>query len=652
MRILRSAGRRLVRGATGAALVMGALPAIAAAKTAPPPFQPIRTTTAATPPGVMPWAPTWAPDGRHILFHDYNHGEEWFAGPDGRGARCITCAFGDRPDIVGAFTYVFPDNRRMFLAQELGDVATVLECRPSLFDCREHAFRPVDLSADDSATAGNPGLGRRTYHLSPDGKALAYTNTRPDQLVMLVSKLERTAEGYATVDPRVVNPTPATSLLDRSADRWANGSQLFEFKSFADGGASAIIVGEQEGGNADMFKVDLATGRTLRLTADPDWDEDGAQSPDGRHLVAASWRGMDRLTPFGIFPTRPFLTYPLGAAVAIHYVSSQAGFACDLQPWLLGAGGDAGGTLAGQPLAPYRGGDDIVANNLAGVSFWSPDSTRVLIQERQLGAVPAGSNKNVQQKGTAPNRLRIAHLDQAPTRPVPVVPTVVGDWAPSPQAYRGAFGLPGITTVDGPRGGTATVVRGGNIVALVGRVTYDDYSDDGQTFLTGTETIEGSPARAALHYVAEVRAVDAGGRETGHLRADVTFVQKTPAPAPSEPPSTFTGTIDTAFGGRHADRLATAAACPQRFVRPSRLRVQVRRTARRTVRVIVRAAILGDVRPVRHAHVVLAGRRTRTNAAGVATVRLPAQARGGRRTVTVTAGDTFDGGRATVVLPR
>ncbi|XAY04332.1 hypothetical protein DSM112329_01165 [Paraconexibacter sp. AEG42_29] len=643
--------RRQALTVAGAALALAAAwPATGQA--APPPFEPIAHERIATPAGVMPWAPTWSPDGRHILFHDYNGGREWMATADGRNLRCVTCGFDDRPGIIGAFSYVFPDNRRMFLANELGDVASVLECRPSLVDCAEHAYLPVDLSADDSTLSGNPGLGRRTYHLAPDGEHLGYTNTRPDQLVMLVAGLRRAADRYVVTDPRVVNPTPATSLLDRSAERWANGSQLFELKSFADGGAAAIIVGEREGGNADMFKLDLATGRTTRLTADADWDEDGAQSPDGRALIAASWRGMDRLTPFGIFPTRPFLTYPLGAAVAIHYVSSKAGFACDLQPWLLAGSGDAGGTLAGQPLAPYRGGDDIVGNNLAGVAFWSPDSTRVLVQERQLRPVPAGSNSYVRQKGTAPNRLLVARLDRRPSAPAATVKTVVGAWAPAPQAYRGAFGLPGITTVDGPRGGTATIVRGGNVAAIVGRVTYSRYSDDGVTFLDGTEDVTGSAARLGIRYAADVTATDAGGRPAGHHRVAVAFSQRIPAPPVTEPPTTLSGTVDTAFGGRRVTRLAAAAACPESFVRPSRLEVGARRTGTLRVRVTVRATILGDSRPVRGARVLLAGRRTRTNAAGVATVRLPRAVKRGVRAVVATAGDTFDRGRATVRLPR
>jgi hypothetical protein len=482
----------------------------------PPPFEAIHRDFVNLPAGVMPWAPNWAPDGVHIVFHDYNNSAEWFADANGGNARCLSCGWADRPAITGTFTYVFPDNRRMLLANELGDAVDVLECAPSLFGCSQHQYLPVDLSADTIPPAQN--LGRRTYHLAPDGVHLAYSMVRTDALIMMISELQRTATGYAAVNHRVINPPGPSGPTDFGGDGWTNWGQLYEFKSFADSGRSALIVGEPADGRVAMLKVDLATGATTRLSGNLDWNEDGGIAPDGSSLVLASWRSMNRLTVFGMLPmARPFFMYPLGAAIAIHYVSSHQGFACDLQPWLLGAEGDRGGALMGQPIDPYRAGNDIAGNNLAGAAFWSPDSTRILVQERQLTPPPAGANPYVAQKGTAPSRLLVARLDRTPTAPPPVVSSAVGAWAPTPAAFQGAYGKPHVATISGAAGGTALVQYGGNIAAGQYSVAYRNFSDDGKDFLSGIELVTGSPV-ARLEYQPSLTTTDATGAQTGFMR--------------------------------------------------------------------------------------------------------------------------------------
>jgi hypothetical protein len=616
------------------------------------PFEPIHHERVDLPDGVMPWAPTWSPDGDHVLLHDYNGGHEWIVDAATGRSRCISCGFADRPSIIGAFSYLFDDGKRMFIANELGDKAAVLECAPSVLDCQQHEYVPLVHGDDDSTSAGKPSFGRRTYHLSPDGEHLGYSIIRLDSLIMLVARMERADDAYRLVDHKVINPTPATSALDTDARRWSHGSQLWEFKSFADGGRSAIIVGEPTSANVDMLKLDLKTGETTRLTAHPDWDEDGAPSPDGEHLLVGSWRGMQRVEALGLFPNEPFLAYPFFAGVAGYYVSSRAGFGCDIQPWLLGSDGDRGGTLIGQPLHPYRGGQEIAGNNLAGYAFWSPDSTRVLLQGRHLGDPSPEANAYVQQKGTAPSQVIIARLDREPTDPMPTVRTVVGSWAPTPQEYTGAFGRPGVTVVDGPAGGTATIVRGGTVAGLVATVVYQQYTADGETFINGTEDVAGSPVRAVLRYTADLTATDAGGEQVGYSDIDLTFQQKTENPQPHEPPSTVSGSADVEYRGRHAIGIPPSAPCPQDMPTPSTLQLsaqQVESKGQPRVEVKVTTTILGDTRAVRRASVQLDGEQAFTDDEGVAV--LPVHGRPRTRTITAHAGDTFDPGQIRLHAP-
>ncbi len=611
------------------------LPMTSKAAGAIPPFETIYHDIVPLPVNVQPWAPTWSPDGRHILFNNIADGTEWVLKADGSEARCLTCDMPEVPKIPGAFSYVFPDNQRMFLANELGDFAYVLECAPTLFNCASHAIFPIDLTAD--ATTVKASRGRRTFHLAPDGVHLAYSMVRLDALIMMVSELQKTATGYAAINHRVVNPPGPTGPGDSNVEGYANAGQLFEFKSFVDGGASALVIGEPVDGNADTLKLDLATGQLTRLTSDIDWDEDGAISPDGQNLLVASWRTMHRLEAFGQMPLgKPFFDYPLGAAVAIYYVSSFEGFQCDLQPWLLPADGDRNATLRGQQFAPYKGGDIVTGNNLGALSFWSPDSTRVLIQERRTEKPAADANTATKQKGYSPNRLLIARIDREPS-PIPAaVTTRVGDWAETPADFDGIFFTPSSAVITGKSAGQISVTYAGNVAAGNYVAVYDGYSEDGENFLDGTVVATGGPT-AAINYAVDLSSSDAAGAVTGSTSGALQFMARQPAPPAGEPPSTKSGNLTSSYKGATAAPLPDVGPCPDSLPKPSPLRVLAVRNGNQ-VQVSVTADVYGDVRPVRHALVSLGAQQVKTDDLGKALLTASSTS---PSVVTATAGDTF-----------
>jgi len=623
-----------------AAATIAAVPACALAASKTPPFYAIQREYIKVPAGVMPWGPSWAPDGKHILFEDYHHGGEWLADANGSDVHCLTCRWHGNPDIIGGFSYIFPDNKRMFLANELGNTVDILECTPSLYACKTHKWLPVDLSGDASSEAD---LGRRTYHLAPDGVHLAYTITRPDGLVMLIGRLVREPTEYKLVDDRVVNPSGPSTPTDTNPAGWANGGSLDEFKSFADGGRDAIILAEPTG-IPEEEEINLATGHVTQLTGYDDWTEDGAISPDDSSLLSESWRTEHRFTALGLMPlNQPFIALgdPL---LSIYYVSSPQGFACDLQPWLLPAAGDDDGALVGQPLNPYGGGISIPANNLDGQQVWSPDSTRVLLQGRLLKKAPSGSNFYEVQKGPAPSELIIAHILRAPTKPIEPVTTVVGSWAPTPQTYKSSFDMPGTHVVDGHRSGTATITIDGTVLGGNFAVVYHDYSNDGKYFLNGSETINGSYF-GSVTTVADLIATDADGKQVGYLKENLTFTQITPAPPATEDGISKSGTISSAWLGRTASGLPTVGACPSTMPRASKLALRWS-TRRRGDAYVLTAHISSDVygerRPVEGATVSFGRHSATTTGTGIAVLRLPAAA--GRRLtgkLSVTAGNTF-----------
>lgn len=617
----------------GIALVAGA----AGASAATPPFYAIQREYLPVPRGVMPWDASWSPDGSHILFEDYHRGGEWLADANGSDVHCLTCRWHDNPKIIGGFSYIFPGAKRMLLANELGNTVDVLACRPSLYHCRSHRWLPVDLSGD--TTAGEPDLGRRTYHLAPDGVHLAYTITRPDGLVMMIAKLVPRSNDYKLIDYRVVNPAGPSSPADTDPDGWANGGSLDELKSFADGGRGIIILAEPNG-IPEEEEVNLATGHVTQLTGYDDWTEDGELSPDDRSLVSESWRTEHRLTALGLMPlNQPFIA--LGdALLSIYYVSSPQGFACDLQPWLLPATGDGDGALVGQPLNPYGGGRSIPANNLDGQQVWSPDSTRVLLQGRLLEPAPHGSNFYEVQKGPAPSKLIIAHILRSPTKPIRPVTTVIGKWAPTPQAYRSSFDMPGTHPVDGHASGTAVITIDGTLVGGSFGVTYNHYSNDGRYFLNGTETINGG-VETTTTTVANLVATDAAGNEVGYLQGNFSFSQITPAPPATQPGVSKSGTVSAGWLGQTANGLPTVGACPATMPRASKLILTRSVRTRGGVEIItarVRSDVYGDERPVQGATVSLAGRHATTGRNGVAKLRISLRRRRLTGRLTASAG--------------
>ncbi len=402
-------------------LLCAAAPASAAA---PPPFIPITHTTLPLPGTIQPWGPTWTPDGSHILFENQLDYSAWTVAPDGSQLHCLSCQVPAWPSIsgnAGEFLYAFPDERRLLVTEDtawltFGPQAYVVECTPSIFDCAASNVLPVDMSAD---TAGSPlVLMRRTWHLAPDGAHIGWTDVRPDGLVMLVAQLVRRADRYVAADPRVIDPPGPSGPLDSDPLHWSAAGEVFELKSFAFGGRDALIVGQPGAANPDQELVDLASGAVTRLTSGPDWDEDGSVSPDGAYLIDASGRTMHTTDALGgMLPElHPFVEGPLGAAIAGYFYSTYSGFQCSLSPWLLPSTGDAGGALLGQPLSTYAGGPAFTSNNLDGQQVWSPDGTRVLLQEQLFG--PSTGTGQQAYMGSTPNRLDVAVLGRAPTAPL------------------------------------------------------------------------------------------------------------------------------------------------------------------------------------------------------------------------------------------
>ncbi|HWI70763.1 MAG TPA: hypothetical protein VNT55_02325, partial [Baekduia sp.] len=297
----------------------------------------------------------------------------------------------------------------------------------------------------------------------------------------------------------------------------------------------------------------------------------------------------------------------------------------------LPATGDDDGRLIGQPLAPYSGGDVHAQNNVPGRGAWSPDSTRVALTEMSY------------KSGLGVNRLLVAQLRRRPTKPARVVSSAVGAWAATPATYRGAADANTTVTLRGLKSGTATVTYGGTLANGTFSVVYDNYSDDGASFLSGTESIS-TPGFGTLPATSTAN-LKLTGKHTGSMTASFSIGRKDGIPSAS-------GGVDATYDGyRLKGDIPALGACPTKLPAKQPLKLAVR-AAGGVLRVTVTADSaprfhardgFGDVRPVAGAVVRAGGATATTDARGRATLHAS-----GATTVRATAGDTFTPARRAV----
>jgi hypothetical protein len=583
--------------------------------------------------------PAFTPDGRHLVFFSAN--ELWITSLRHGGAHCLSCGLADDPKVAGIpnLATPFPDGKRVLFGGDGEPGPTgVLECAPSLVECRHRQILPVDFSnADPSPKTGgvvttpqvNYG-GAYQARLAPDGKYIGFSEIRSDSIaVMVVARLARARHKYVLRSPRVINPPAPTSVFDTNIDAWSEGSALVEFKGFSHGGADAtyVSVGGPALLNPDVWSVNLATGVRTRLTGAPDWEEDSGVSPNGRLLSVWSFRTMHYVDWFsGLLPVRDFIDTPAAAMAA----STLNGGACAGPMWLLPSSGDRGGRLAGEPIVDYRYPHVHVTDNLSAGSQWSPDGRMIALSTTDDAT------------GTAAPFLLVAHLGALkPTKPLTPVSSAPGSWAPPPGGYHGTMGFDGTVTLHGPGGGTVTVDDGGAPGALAGQwtETYHRYSDNGRDFVTGTVAISGSAVAGTVAVHLTMTGADTG--------SDSTNLDFGPNGTSGSARSTYDGrTITGPPAGETGPEYkgGPASACPGRYPKKPALHLKATRMRHRRYRLKVTASVPGmganeaavDTEPVKHAAIRIGRATIYTNSNGVATVTV-----GTHHELRISAGETL-----------
>jgi hypothetical protein len=624
----------------------------AEAGAAPFAFQPIRIQRINLPSTITSagW-PVFTHDGKHLLFFSTGSNtvggstgagasaELWITSLNGSAAHCLSCGVANDPSAQGEGEVTpFSDGKRVFFGSFFQPGSSnygVLECSPSVVDCKQASVLPVDLSAaepklippggPETAPQINTG-GAYAAKLSQDGVHVGFSDIRTDSIeMMVVGTLKRSGDKYEVGDPRVINPSSPMSTSDQQLGAWSDAGALYEFKTFTNGGADATYV--QSGGaallNPDVWSVNLATGKRTRLTAHPDYDEDNAVSPDGSLMALWSNRTMHMTDWYsGLVPVRDFIDTP---AALMSLALSSSNKRCHGPIWVLPSSGDRDGTLAGQPIVDYRVPHVFVTNNLTGWPQWSPNGTMLALN----------TTNNLPGAGYPAHApfLLVAHFTaRRPTRPPPAVSSQPGSWAVAPTDYHTVFGYSGTRTFNGPGGGTVTVDYGLGSGVASGQwsETYTNYSDNGNDFVNGTvSTTEAGPEQGT--YTSNLTMT---GADTGS-----THVQFN-----SDGSIHGTSTYDGHTISGPSPEQAAKGACPSIQPKEPALRVTLSSLGHETYRVKVTARVgsMGaneaavDTEPVYHATVRLGTATTSTNPAGIAIIK-PRRS----RKLTVTAGDTL-----------
>ncbi|MEU6354790.1 hypothetical protein ABZ896_36655 [Streptomyces sp. NPDC047072] len=439
--------------------------------------------------------------------------------PNGDAWKCLTCGIppenrqGMNADI--SYPQPFADGRRVLWG------TNVLDCGPHRLaspDCTPARLRVYPIRWNTSADGSGAGTTIRELRLHPDQVHLGFNATtvtagRFDQYGYFarlafdpspdtgtpraprydLEKVTRLFDATTTEQPVHVDPeAPSRLVFDASVP------SVGELRGFSKDGREVFYVGfPAESSNMDLMAADLRTGRVRRVTADPGYTDPVDSSPDDRWIVALDTRGSDRMTFLSGMTGVPPITDLLSTS-AVSSVRNN-GDRRFFQPYLIDREGDRG-RYRGQRLNYANTSPDW---NAGADPRWSPDGTAVAYHERLVSAPSCGGANPLpcpasREPGGRRTRLMLAELvDRDPVRTRPVKP--VSDrvrwgtpYVPGSAVPERAYPPQGTYTLRGKASGGAKA----DIVwdeARTGVQTvslrYTRYSDDGRTFLDGTESV-------------------------------------------------------------------------------------------------------------------------------------------------------------------
>lgn len=579
---------------TSVGAVLTALPPAVSAETSPSlePFEVERVLSFSVPPGVTVDSADVAPDDQHLVVEVMISGNSQIAITDLNGGnyQCISCGIATNATKIKAIG----DSKRVWFANTSGQQGggagkidyEILECLPSIYDCQSKSSKKVQFPAGGSLLTGQNREAKPDWY----GEYVTWNEVNPfEGTRMSIARLTLNGDGYVLTDQRIFNP-----LWDKKTDYAADlapAGRFYEGASWHNGGRTLKYQTTSTALNYDIWLMDTTTGDRRPLTSDLDYNEAGDIAPDGKTTYFSSARGLNRMTVFTQL-VRPSL---IDSATfgQIGRVSLWNNRRCMNEPWLMD-------TAIGQQEGGYSGQPIVIdpAWTIRGWS-WFDDSTRALVNE-QPG--PGGSG----------DQTRISILKfpaRTPTAPQPPIhqdPAKIAQWSVPVKDYNPLMGrvMPG-RLLKGKQSGTALLSYIGSYASGRFSVVYNNYSDDGVSFLNGSETILVVLAPLTATWNASLRST---GATKGYLRGLVVV----------GPDNGYLGNVESEVNGVKLSGIPTQKNCPARTQPPLSISFPG------GGQVLVTATIPEDsqLRPVRGATVSMGPISVTTNDAGVATLPL------------------------------
>lgn len=403
----------------------------------------------------------------------------------------------------------FPDNQKIHLG------SYILECTPDIDTCRSASLIPVEYPWDLET---NPAyfLIWSEIIVSQDNEHVCWTTLGgPGGCIVGVGKLKREENKYTIGNPQVV------SSSERYAPDPDHEGCLIplpirggEVKQFVNGGSAISLVGSGRTGSSDSVVQDLSSERLTRITNSPSYEETTIFSPDEKlGIVMTSCGSRANTDIFGLLP-RPFAAAAMGITMNL-YLYTVTGVRefreGNIGPMLIDIGRSSGdpdyrGVLLNDPEEKW-----VYHSPMS----WHPSGKKAMWPERVKSCLPDDGNGRF--------RVRIAELlDYVPGPAIPAapVPDTISYALPEPDANAGQEEKQG--KIAGKHSGFVKFIEEeiqGTRKSRM-RTEYCNYSDDGRSFLNGSEeTVSGFMDCSAV-YKADLELT---GEQQGEMKLRITF---------------------------------------------------------------------------------------------------------------------------------
>ncbi|KAF4964241.1 hypothetical protein FSARC_7795 [Fusarium sarcochroum] len=444
--------------------------------------------------------------------------------------KCITCGVPEK-NAVGIdnsqydYPQAFRDGHRALIGHNMLDCGshklTDDACKPNnthIYPLRWNvaadgfgaggAIREVRLHPDNvhiefsSFTFSSGSLGQFSYF------ARLEFNPSPDKGTPMTPRYDITKVTllHSSDGPKPIEAANGKLTLNPSA------ISIGEARGFNGDGSEMTYIGSNiESCNIDVMAINLATGAVRRLTSHPEYVDPMSFSPDNKWMAIMDSRGSGRNMFIAGMRGIPPLVDIVGGILPA--TSRNNGVRRFFEPYLLDRFGDRGNYF-GQKIngdnkgVPGSGAiNDPEWNGMADPR-WSPDSRQLVYwQTHTVSPACGGSNPlpcyKSKEQGGRDYRMYIATFtNREPTARAPVkehpdvihwgTPYVHGSNPPSRSDITS-----GIYTLKGKASGSAKINITMGTLPTIGTVSvsYDKYSDDGKSYLDGTETVAGSVLR-------------------------------------------------------------------------------------------------------------------------------------------------------------